>query len=298
MRGLSLFSGIGGLDLAFEWAGGTVVAMCEIEPYCRKVLRRHWPDVPLFEDVRRLRAEDVGTVDVVYGGFPCQPFSVAGDQKGRDDDRYLWPEFSRLVGELKPCWVVGENVPGILHLAADDVCADLERQGYEVGIWDFEAAAVGAPHRRERFFFVAHAGRGLCTRGAVPGALRGEREAGAASNIERPGGAPIPHAHSPRQLQQKGCIKKLRGRFRNGGEKVIANADSAGRKEQRSTFPASPKFSSSECGCGWEPEPGVGRVAHGVPHRVDRLRALGNAVVPQQAYPIFRAIIKGEAGDE
>ena len=106
MTGLSLFSGIGGLDLAFEWAGGTVTAMCEIDPFCRKVLRKHWPDVPLFGDVKEVKCADVGTVDVVYGGFPCQPFSLAGDRKGRDDTRYLWPEFSRLVGEIGPRWIV------------------------------------------------------------------------------------------------------------------------------------------------------------------------------------------------
>lgn len=264
MKGLSLFSGIGGLDLAFEWAGGTVEAMCEIDPYCRKVLQKHWPDIPLFEDVRRLKAEDVGTVDVVYGGFPCQPFSVAGKQKGRDDDRYLWPEFSRLVGELKPRWVVGENVPGILHIAADDVCADLERQGYSVGIFDFEAAAVGAPHRRERFFFVAHAGRGMCQRSAVPGAFRGEHETGAAFDTERPGGSPV------------------------------SNTDSAGREKPQHPVPAPAKYSTANDLCGWGAEPGVGRMANGIPHRVDRLRALGNAVVPQQAYPIFRAIMEQE----
>lgn len=149
MRGLSLFSGIGGLDLAFEWAGGEISAFCEIEPYCQKILRKHWPDVPVFEDIRELKGSDAGAVDVIYGGFPCQPFSVAGNKKGKDDKRYLWPEFSRLVGEIKPRWVVAENVPGILRIASDDVCSDLERQGYEVGIWDFEAAAVGAKHRRE-----------------------------------------------------------------------------------------------------------------------------------------------------
>ena len=151
-RGLSLFSGIGGIDLAFEWAGGQIAAMCEIQPYCQKILRKHWPHVPLFEDIKNLRGTDVGAIDVIYGGFPCQPFSVAGVQRGKDDSRYLWPEFSRLVGEIKPRWVVAENVPGILRIAADDVCGDLERQGYAVGIWNYEAAAVGAKHNREDYY--------------------------------------------------------------------------------------------------------------------------------------------------
>lgn len=262
MKGLSLFSGIGGLDLAFEWAGGMVAAMCEIEPYCRKVLQKHWPDVPVFEDVRRLRAEDVGAVDVIYGGFPCQPFSVAGNQKGRDDDRYLWPEFSRLVGELKPRWVVGENVPGILHLAADDVCQDLERQGYKVGIWDYEAAAVGTPHRRERFFFVAHANSERLYNPDEPRNLQMQKAKGTAAQLERPSSTPI------------------------------ANSDSAGREKPQQPVPAPAKYSTANDICGWGAEPGVGRVAHGVPHRVDRLRGLGNAVVPQQTYPVFKAIME------
>lgn len=240
MTGLSLFSGIGGLDLAFEWAGGTVAAMVEIDPYCRKVLRKHWPDVPLFEDVRKLRAEDVGTIDIIYGGFPCQPFSVAGDRRGRDDDRFLWPEFSRLVRELGPRWVVGENVPGILSLAADDICADLESAGYEVGIWDFEAAVVGAPHRRERIFFVAHAGRGVCQGGAIEREIRGKSEGGEAACLERPSGAFVP------------------------------DADGAGCKEQRRAVSASEKLRRAERGGRGVPEPGMGGMAARISYRMDR----------------------------
>jgi DNA (cytosine-5)-methyltransferase 1 len=156
MTGLSLFTGIGGIDLAFEAAGGQIAAMCERDEFCRGILRQHWPNVPVYDDVKTLRGEEIGTIDVIFGGFPCQSFSYAGSRKGKNDDRYLWPEFSRLVREIKPAWVVGENVPGILNLAADDVCEDLERQGYAIGIFMHEAAAVGAPHRRMRVFFVAH----------------------------------------------------------------------------------------------------------------------------------------------
>ena len=241
-RGLSLFSGIGGLDLAFEWAGGQVAAMCEIQPYCQKILRKHWPDVPLFEDIKELKGSDVGAVDVIYGGFPCQPFSVAGLQRGKDDARYLWPEFSRLVGEIKPRWIVAENVPGILRIAADDVCSDLERQGYAVGVWDFEAAAVGAKHRRERVFFVAHSDSPRLPR------PHGQGEVGTA----------LPE----RQFCEFG---------RPG--------DSS---DERFKYDA------------WESEPRMDRMVNGIPNRVDRLRALGNAVVPQQVYPIFKAIMEAE----
>ena len=262
-KGLSLFSGIGGIDLAFEWAGGQVAAMCEIQPYCQKILRKHWPNVPLFEDIKNLRGTDVGAVDVIYGGFPCQPFSVAGVQRGKDDSRYLWPEFSRLVGEIKPRWIVAENVPGILRIAADDVCGDLERQGYAVGIWNFEAAAVGAKHRRERVFFVAHADSSRLQGSKQQGEFREKAGMQNAVKPERPSGAFIPDPSSPRCTE---CI---------GG----------GLQETHASF--------GLCGR-WESEPCVDRVAHGLPHRVDRLRALGNAVVPQQVYPIFKAIMEAE----
>lgn len=164
MRVLSLFSGIGGLDLAAEWAGMEVVAFCEIEPYPVEVLKRRWPDVPIFGDVSALTGNTLRErgikpegIDVIMGGFPCQPFSVAGRRKGAEDERFLWGEFSRLIGEIRPSWVIAENVPGIISLALDDVLADLESRGYGCLTFVYPASAVGAPHRRERVFIMANA---------------------------------------------------------------------------------------------------------------------------------------------
>lgn len=165
MKSLSLFSGIGGLDLAAEWAGIMPVAFCEIEEYPVKILNRRWPNVQVFGDVATLTADSlrkrgIGTngIDIIAGGFPCQPFSVAGKRRGKEDERFLWGEFARIISEIRPRWVVAENVPGLIGIALDDVLADLERRGYAAGTFVFPASAVGAPHRRARLFIVANAG--------------------------------------------------------------------------------------------------------------------------------------------
>lgn len=156
-----LFSGIGGFDLAAEWAGWTNMFNCEIDPFCRRVLKYHFPNAVQYEDIK---AVDFtvwrGRIDVLTGGFPCQPFSVAGKRKGTDDDRYLWPEMLRAIREVRPRWVVGENVRGFVNwsegMVLDTVFTDLEAIGYEVQLFILPACAVNAPHRRDRVWIVAH----------------------------------------------------------------------------------------------------------------------------------------------
>ena len=163
---LDLFSGLGGFSLGLERTGNfETIAFCDNDKYSNLVLQKHWKGVKIYNDVReitkeRLEADGVEAPDIITGGFPCQPFSVAGKQKGTSDDRHLWPEMFRIIQELKPRWVIGENVKGLVNLqdgmVFETVCTDLEGEGYEVRAFNIPAAGVGAPHRRERIWIVAH----------------------------------------------------------------------------------------------------------------------------------------------
>jgi DNA (cytosine-5)-methyltransferase 1 len=281
----SLFSGIGGIDLSAEWAGFETVGQCEFADYPTKVLEKHWPDVPRWRDIRdvtlgSVRDKGVRTIDLITGGFPCQPFSVAGKQRGKEDDRYLWPEMLRVIRELTPSWVIGENVPGIMRIAGDDVCQDLEREGYEVGIYNFEAAAVGAKHRRERIFFVAHS---------------------TSQGLQDRRGSPMANTREKKQ-ESKRC-NSLSGRIQGNVadteyERSILSEPSPRYKQELSengSFTGQ-EYYESRGKNNWDVEPDVGRVANGIPSRVDRLKCLGNAVVPQQVYPILKAIADIEKG--
>ena len=165
MRHGSLFSGIGGFDLAARWMGWDNVFHVEWNPWCRKVLEHHFPHSQSFTDVKQFDGSAWrGRVDIITGGFPCQPYSMAGKRLGKDDERHLWPEMLRIIREAAPAYVVGENVRGLTNwnggVVFEEVCLDLEAAGYEVWTGILPAAGVGAPHRRDRVWFVAHADRG------------------------------------------------------------------------------------------------------------------------------------------
>ena len=304
---LSLFSGIGGLDLAAEMAGMMTVGQCEWADYPTKVLEKHWPDVPRWRDIRTLTGKSfyektgMRTVDVVSGGFPCQPFSCAGKRRGAEDDRYLWPEMLRVIRELRPRWVVGENVAGIINMALDTVLADLEGEGYATGTVVLPAGGVDAPHRRYRVAIEAHATGEF---GHWP--EHGTSQAGRRGPAD--GGCIVPHANNETPLWWKSCTGEAQG-YGGSWTDYGGRAQEHGSGERRATQPGlggvadglSAWLDAGMSAPGyWLPDPaeqgGVPRVASGIERRTERLRCLGNAVVPQQFYPIFQAIADIERG--
>lgn len=352
MTHLSLCSGIGGLDLAAEWAGLETVAQCEIDAYASKVLAKNFPGVPNLHDIRtvtneRLAELGIRTPTVISAGFPCQPYSLAGKGRGDRDERDLWGEVARVVGEVRPRWFVGENTPGLFARSNQRyfrrVLDDLAALGYSVGWGIWGACDVGAPHKRDRVFILAYAdgerrgifakdGRDPCPpldgteaktplgTGGLSGKRRGTDLSGDVSHAygARRGADEAAEQRACEPLDQKGRRDESRGTDRISGD--ISDADRSGQQERRLQRIASvqsaqvhsavsyadgdgeqqqereqSKGGRRSCNGGWwEAEPNVGRVADGVSARVDRLRCLGNAVVPQQAYPIFKAIAEIE----
>ena len=159
LRHLDLFSGIGGFALGLSWAGGfETVAFCDNEPFAQEILKKRWPNVPIYEDVRTINEKELGKIDIITGGFPCQPWSLAGSRKGADDDRDLWPEMVAIIENLQPKWVIGENVRGFVNepLGLQRTLSDLESIGYQAIPYIIPASGVGAFHRRERVWIIAN----------------------------------------------------------------------------------------------------------------------------------------------
>ncbi|TAL45480.1 MAG: DNA cytosine methyltransferase [Salinibacterium sp.] len=279
MRCLELFAGIGGFPLAWQRLGWEHVGFVEIDPWCRAVLEKHWPMVPQHDDIKTYSATALrGYVDLVSGGPPCQPASVAGKRRGADDERWLWPDFLRVVSECHPRWVVAENPPGLVSLqprGLDWILSKLEEAGYETEAVVLGAHDIGAPHLRRRVWIVAH---------AISDNIRLQsRRSG------RQGG------EDPAQSRQ--FIRDTAGERLQGRESLSQNLDQEFASTERAglRFPAG----RDEPQRAWEPpraKPRLGRDAPGLPRLLDsfarknRLKALGNSVVPQCAEMIGRAI--------
>jgi DNA (cytosine-5)-methyltransferase 1 len=302
VRVLDLFSGIGGFSLGLQMAGGfETVQFCEIDPWCRQVLAKNFRGVPIHDDIRSFQPA-AGIADLVVGGFPCQPFSSAGKRAGTQDDRDLWPEMRRVIAAVRPTWVVGENVAGFVNMELDRSLSDLEALGYACQAFVIPACAVDAPHRRDRVWIVGYSsGAGSearCADGV--GTLDGSRGHGvqsARSSSEALAVADAGRLGRKMALQQSGH-GGLPGGDRQADESGSGGAPIPDAKRERleRQQPARPATRATDRpGDGgdsgrWSVEPGVGRVANGVPARVDRLRGLGNAVVPQVVAEIGKAI--------
>jgi len=365
---ISLFTGIGGIDLAAEWAGFETVLMVENNAYCQKVLKKHWPDVPILEDIFNVnketiqeamantksresgqqeagdRGEDISggseecsgraaisipSITLITGGFPCQPVSNAGKRKGKADDRWLWPEMLRIISEVRPTWVVAENVDGLKSMvewdsllkvddkeyteeevaesglsvgeirerrgrgSLEEILESLEAEGYKVKPFLIPACSVNAPHRRDRIFIVAHSEGSNVRQSEIKSrdnkrkdteadrvGLRVESgrpsEDVAGTNTEGP---------QRREVLREGGGERLVGKGSLGYSSIKGLPDWAGGEMgQPGTLteferPSGREIERNFCG-----------ISHGISRRVDRLRCLGNAVVPQQIYPVLKAI--------
>ena len=426
---LDLFSGLGGFSLGLEKTGHfKTIAFCDNDKYCKLVLQKHWKEVKIYNDVKeitkkRLEADRVELPEIITGGFPCQPFSVAGKQKGTSDDRYLWPEMFRIIKELKPRWVIGENVKGITNIqdgmVFETVCTDLEGEGYEVRAFNIPAAGVGAPHRRERIWIVAHRKKSMVNADNVRLEQHNETKketsrwrtsttfeptSDVADTISNDKGREISRSNEEErgiqeehrqddssaritsrtssirqtnnghedvensrrtlrqgtelreknedevgegyanQYQRSGSPsesnvantegyrwnsktqsemdekknRRKEGRRFNDSSEDVANAEQSrsssesirnigsleeesSREKERgnqSSIRTSTRSTDVANSSWWHVEPNVGRVAHGIPGRVHRLKALGNSIIPKIAEEIGNAIIKAERLNE
>ena len=285
LRHFDVCSGIGGFSLGFRWAAlSEPVAFCEIDPYCQKVLAKNFPNIPIFNDVKELvndRPESTRTIpdhDILTSGYPCQPFSVAGQRRGEEDERNIWRFVFEIVKRKHPTWCVFENVYGHIAMGLDQVLHDMESEGYSTQTFVVPACGLNAPHKRDRLWIVCNLAdtkseglQGLDKRSPTISSERDE----------------ITDIGTKGSRDKNVANTKCMGReSRTSVREELAREESHGKFNNRSTDGSAQERARSW----WDVEPNVGRVAYGIPSRVDRLRGLGNAIVPQIAMQIGLSI--------
>lgn len=281
LKVLDLFSGIGGFSLGLERAGMETVAFCEIDPYCQKILKKHWPNTPIYPDIKKIKGSDFENVDILCGGFPCQPYSNAGKQKAEKDDRDLWPEMFRVIKEVRPRWVIGENVAGFINLGMPRTKTDLESIGYTLLPFEIPACALGARHGRNRVWIVAHSnGPELRDKSGGRGRKGWEGE------------------NAPSSFSALWDVTD----FDSEGFRDQTNAAQEENNKRIRQGDGGTKTAPDLC-ARWTSESGVVRVIHGISPGLDRdgeerrkqrVAALGNTVIPQIPELIGRAILEIE----
>jgi DNA (cytosine-5)-methyltransferase 1 len=326
MRVGSLFAGIGGFDLAARWMGWQTAWVSEIDPYASAVLKKHWPDAPNLGDITTIT--NPPPVDVLVGGFPCQDISLAGKGEGIGGARSgLWKHYARLIEEIRPRYVVAENVSALRSRGLEVVLGDLAEIGYDAEWHCIPASAVGAPHRRDRIWIVAYPQQSRCQGRNAEGQGAGAIVSSGASVAHAAGKPESEQRHEAEALSNRGDARLVVGgsgaglslpysassladsngerlhgvaqhhsqastNGQEGPSRVDVDGPRDGVSGARDGVSGAPE--AGDPGAWWAVEPNVGRVAHGVPRRVDRLKCLGNAIVPQVAYTIFQAIARAE----
>jgi len=321
----SLFSGIGGFDLAAEWMGWENKFHCEWNKFGQQVLKHYWPNAESFEDITKTKfTKYEKKIDVLTGGFPCQPYSLAGKRRGKDDERHLWPQMCRAIKEIQPRWIVGENVFGLVNwsggLVFNEVQTDLEAAGYEVWPYVLPAAAVNAPHRRDRIWFVAHA-RGQCNRTRQHQGLRSKDGKASKKGAQtfynafnsngHSGNVADTNSNGRKQFNgtneinpSEGWINALGNTIQGNANEFAADTKSVGRKNAlENTELERGRFGKSSERNAWHSFPSVAPICVGndgfsnqldgitfSKWRQESIKAAGNAIVPQVALQIFKAI--------
>ena len=304
---LDLFSGIGGFSLGAERNGIETIGFVEKDKFCQKVLKKHWSDVPIIDDIRKVNGKDFGSATIISGGFPCQPFSVAGKREGTDDDRYLWDEMLRVISSCKPTWVIGENVEGLINIqdgmVLRQVQDDLERQGFQVQCLVIPASGIGAWHQRNRVWIIGcNVSNSSTVRGQNSARNNTQNDTRKKTNENVKLGIKTSLSNNVSDTQHPRWVNESIRGHRELGEKSREKEKRTRNKSSLCTASRSSKRGTEDSNVSqtwWQTQSELCGVPNGVSYelhsdRTNRIKSLGNSIVPQIAEQIFRSIIDAE----